>query len=197
VTLACGELAAGVDGILAHVAEVLERLPAGVPGPVAVKAGPAALGLAAWLDAFRGLSRGLPPGVEAVAVAYADWTVAGAPAPEAIFAAADAAGCRTFLVDTYDKTGPGLFAAVPRQRVQAWTSAAAEAGAAIALAGRLSPADVAAGFALGADVCGVRTAACAGGRHGCVVARRVRSLATLLMRRPVWAAIDPRGDAES
>lgn len=184
VTLACGELAAGVDAIVTHVDAVLRRLPASARPPVAIKVGPGGLDLAAWRGRFARLVTLLPPGLEAVAVAYADCLAAASPAPEAIMAGAAGAGVSTLLVDTFDKAGPGLFDTVDRHRIRRWVADAAAAGLTLAVAGRLSPAGVADGFALGADVCGVRTAACEGGRLGRVSGPLVERLVTLAIHRP-------------
>jgi uncharacterized protein (UPF0264 family) len=51
---------------------------------------------------------------------------------------------------------------------------ARQAGLFVALAGKLDAADLPAMAALGADLAGVRGAACAGGRTGRVTAERVR-----------------------
>jgi uncharacterized protein (UPF0264 family) len=182
VTLAGGELAAGVEAILGHVADVLERLPAEAAPPVAVKAGPAGIAPRSWRDSFARLRAGLPAGIEPVAVAYADSQAAAAPPPEVILEQAVEAGITTMLIDTFDKRGPGLFAVATAERLRSWIAGAAAGGVSIALAGRLSAADVGAGFDLGAAVCGVRTAACQGGRQGRVSAHLVRGLATLVRR---------------
>jgi uncharacterized protein (UPF0264 family) len=179
VTLAGGELAAGPDQIVAHLAELRGLLPARVPPPMAVKAGPAGLTAVAWRDSFARLRDGLPSGMEAVAVAYADWQRAGAAAPEAIIDAAAPAGAVTVLVDTFDKQGPGLLETVRPESLAHWNAAATAAGLTLAVAGRLTPAGVAAAFAVGVRVVGVRSAACGGGRDGRVAARRVRELVTL------------------
>jgi uncharacterized protein (UPF0264 family) len=179
VTLAGGELAAGPDRIVAHLAELRGLLPARVPPPTAVKAGPAGLTAAAWRGSFARLRDGLPSGLEAVAVAYADWRRAGAAAPEDIIDAAARAGAVTVLVDTFDKQGIGLLETVTLQSLADWNAAAAAAGLTLAVAGRLTPAGVAAAFRIGVRVVGVRSAACDGGRAGRVAARRVRELVTL------------------
>ena len=192
VTLACDELANGADAIRAHLDDVLARLPVGAVGPVAVKAGPAGVAIGAWRDAFRRLADSLPAAVEPVAVAYADCGAAKAPPPEAILEAAIAAGASTVLVDTFDKRGPGLFAVVTPERIRAWIARSAAGGVALALAGRLSAAEVRAAGGLGAAICGVRTAACEGGRHGRISAALVRGLGTL------WSGERPhRGAAET
>lgn len=191
VTLACGELASGADAILAHLAEVLRRLPAGVPPPRGIKAGPAGLSLDAWRDEHERLTSRLPRGIEAVAVAYADDGAAAAPDPESILAEAARMGVATMLIDTFDKQGPGLFDTLGRESIRDLVDRAIAGGVALALAGRLTAADAAAGFALGASICGVRTAACNGGRHGRVAAPLVSRLVTLSGSATGQAAAQP------
>lgn len=197
VTLACGELAAGVDAILDHVADVLRRLPDGVAGPVAIKAGPSGLSIEAWRAAFTRLAHRLPASIEPVAVAYADWEAAAAPRPETLLAAAARIGFPTMLVDTFDKSGPGLFAIASQGTIRDWITRAVDGGVALALAGRLSGTEVATGFSLGADMCGVRTAACDGGRQGRVAAPLVSRLATLCRAGLNRASAEPLGDLRS
>ncbi|MFM7137616.1 MAG: (5-formylfuran-3-yl)methyl phosphate synthase [Planctomycetota bacterium] len=178
LTLACGELASG-DEITAYLADVRRALPPDLPPPRAVKAGPAGLALDAWRTAFSRLQARLPPGTEAVAVAYADWRRADAPPPEVLLTEAIRMKAAAFLVDTFDKQGPALFATISPQAVAAWSRAAEAAGLALAVAGRLAGADVAEALRLGAGVVGVRSAACDGGRDGRIAAPRVRLLARL------------------
>ena len=178
VTLACGELGAG-DEITADVADVLRLLPPGVRPPNAVKAGPAGLSLPAWRHAFARLRDGLPEGIEAVVVAYADWRRAESPSPEALLAEAIEMSAAALLIDTFDKQGPGLFATVRPAAVEAWSRIADAAGLPLAVAGRLAAADVAEAFACGARIVGVRSAACDGGRDGRMADARVRALARL------------------
>ena len=110
---------------------------------------------------------------EAVAVAYADWHAAGSPAPDAIIVAAAAAGCRTLLIDTYDKSAAGLFELPAADRLPEWIGRARAAGLSVALAGRLHRGDIPRAATLGADVVAVRSAACRGGRSGRVDRRLV------------------------
>lgn len=182
LTLAAGELAAA-DEIPAHLLDVLRLLPPGVPPPLAVKAGPAGLTRVGWRTAFERLRGRLPAGIDAVAVAYADWRRARAPHPDDVLAEAIAAGARAMLIDTFDKQGPGLFATAPRRVVGGWIRAADAAGLTLAVAGRLTPADVAEAFNLGAGIVGVRSAACEGGRDGRIAAPRVQPLVRLVDTR--------------
>lgn len=164
-TLACGELGSGAAAMLASAA--VAALPCGIPPPAAAKAGSAGLTIGAWTRAFAAFVTSLPPGVEPVAVAYADWRAAAAPDPRELVAAAAALGCRTLLVDTFEKNGPSVLDAAAAE-LPVWIGAARAVGMAVALAGRLSRADVPRAAGLGVDVCAVRTAACRGGRLGSV-----------------------------
>jgi uncharacterized protein (UPF0264 family) len=83
------------------------------------------------------------------------------------------------LLDTADKSGPGLRALMTPAVLGRWVSEAHEAGLLVALAGRLTAEDL--GFVqdADADIAGVRGAACEGGRTGRVSARRVAVLRRL------------------
>jgi len=180
VTLACGEMAASPSAIALYVEDVLARLPVGVAGPVAVKAGPSGLSLDQWRLGFQTLVDELPSGIEAVAVAYADSHEAACPSPADIMDAAAGCGARLLLVDTFDKAGPGLMEHIDAKVLQRWVDAARTHGLAIALAGKLTRGDVVATISLGADVVGVRSAACDGGRLGRVDPARVLALGRLV-----------------
>jgi hypothetical protein len=111
-----------------------------------------------------------------VAVAYADAERA-ASLPELLEWAA--LGAQGVLLDTADKSGPGLRALVAPHTLAAWVTRAHEAGLLVALAGQLTADDLAFVREAGADIAGVRGAACHGGRAGRVAADRVRLLRTL------------------
>lgn len=111
-----------------------------------------------------------------VAVAYADAARAGTLPPELIPGLARATGAVGVLLDTHTKDGTGLLEWVPRHRLVSWVAGARRRGLLTALAGSLSLEDVDTVFPVGADVVGVRGAACQGGRQGRVDADRVRAL---------------------
>jgi uncharacterized protein (UPF0264 family) len=175
-TLACGELAAGAEPIARHVHRVAALGILGRPGIAAVKAGPAGLDVRAWREAFRRLAAGLPAGIELVAVAYADFQVAGSPDPADVIVAAAEAAATTLLIDTYDKEGPGLYPLAGGPAVNGWVAMARGAGLSVALAGRLNAREIRAAAASGARIVGVRSAACDGGRMGRVHRRNVGQL---------------------
>lgn len=180
VTLACGELAATPRSIRRYFDDVLALVPNDVGGPVAVKAGPSGLRLGEWQRSFQELKARLPDGIDAVAVAYADCWTASCLTPDEVLRAAAAAGAHAVLVDTFDKAGPGLFELVDAVDLKRWATHAREHGLALALAGKLAQADVAVAIGFGADVIGVRSAACDGGRLGRIDPARVRALGRLV-----------------
>src|SRR5262249_39654673 len=91
------------------------------------------------------------------------------------------AGAAGVLLDTADKAGPGLRGLIAPRDLASWVSAAHDAGLLVALAGKLTESDLSFARDAGADIAGVRGAACdgggggrgAGGRGG--ARRRVRS----------------------
>jgi hypothetical protein len=128
--------------------------------------------------AVRGAAAGAS-GLGVVAVAYADAERVGSLLPTALVSLAARAGARGVLLDTAYKLGPGLRRLVAPRTLAAWVARAHEAGLLVALAGKLTAADLPFVRDMGADIAGVRGAACEGGRAGRVRAGRVRALRAL------------------
>jgi uncharacterized protein (UPF0264 family) len=126
--------------------------------------------------AARGAATGRT-GTRVIAVAYADATRVSAPAYDDVLDAAVAGRAHGVLLDTACKDGPALFSLVTAQSLAGWIGRAHDAGMIVALAGRLAAADLPVARELGADIAGVRGAACVGGRGGRVSADRVAALA--------------------
>lgn len=80
------------------------------------------------------------------------------------------------LLDTLCKDGRALFDIMPVERIALWVESAHDAELFVALAGSLRADHVEMARDTGADIMGVRTAACDGGRTGRVSASRVRRL---------------------
>jgi (5-formylfuran-3-yl)methyl phosphate synthase len=118
--------------------------------------------------------RGAPRRI--VAVAYADYRRAGSAGPDAILAAAIRARAGGMLIDTFDKSGPGLFALMSADALRRIVDMARQGGLLAALAGRLTADDLLLVRRTGADIAGVRGAACDGGREGTVSADRIAHL---------------------
>ena len=125
--------------------------------------------------AIRGASEGCDRcGV--VAVAYADAHRAATISPDLLIDAAAAAGASGILLDTANKSGPGLRGLVTPEALRAWVARARQRGLMVALAGRLQLDDLDFVREAGADVAGVRGAACDGGRAGRISVQKVLAL---------------------
>jgi uncharacterized protein (UPF0264 family) len=123
--------------------------------------------------------------VGVIAVAYADAVRAQAPSPLRVVEAAERVGATGVLLDTALKEGRGLFGVMRPSAVREWVHLARDAALTTALAGQLTAADLPTARTLGAEVAGVRGAACEGGRTGRVTRERVAILARSAGRRPV------------
>jgi uncharacterized protein (UPF0264 family) len=119
------------------------------------------------------------PGAEIVAGAYADARrVAPAPlAPELLPRVARAAGVKVCLLDTAIKDGRGLLEWLSPDELTAFVDDAHAGSLEVALAGALRAEDLPVVRATGADIAGVRSAACGdSSRTGPLEAARVRAL---------------------
>jgi hypothetical protein len=115
-----------------------------------------------------------------VVVAYADAARAESLSPGALVEIAARAGAGGVLLDTAFKDAGTLFELLAPETVGAWVDAARAAGLMVGLAGGLVARDLRTAAALGADLAGVRGAACTGGRMGCVSRARVARLSASL-----------------
>jgi uncharacterized protein (UPF0264 family) len=119
------------------------------------------------------------PGAVVVAAAYADARrVEHAPlAPELLPRVARGAGVAACLLDTAVKDGRGLLQWLAPDALASLVADAHAAGLQIALAGALGAEDLPVVRDAGADIAGVRSAACGDGRRsGSLEAARVRAL---------------------
>lgn len=130
--------------------------------------------------AYRTVQLAAEAGAELVLVAYADASRAGTLTPLAIPDIAAAAGAHGVLLDTAFKDRGSLFDLLDVGYVARWLAAARAAGLFTALAGSLGEPGLRTAVALGADIVGVRGAACDGGRTGRVSVARVAALSALV-----------------
>ena len=114
-------------------------------------------------------------GAGVVLVAYADRPEEGL-SSAMLLDVASSAGAAGVLLDTTDKRGPRLTGLVSAAALTAWVERAHQRSLTVALAGRLRADDLPTVRRCGADVAGVRGAACTGGRAGVVDVARVRDL---------------------
>jgi (5-formylfuran-3-yl)methyl phosphate synthase len=127
------------------------------------------------------------PGAVVVAAAYADARrVAHRPlAPELLPRVAHAAGVAVCLLDTAVKDGRGLLEWLSRDALVALVADAHAAGLEVALAGALRAEDLPMVRDTGADIAGVRSAACSDGRRSaCLEPERVRALVAACAATP-------------
>jgi uncharacterized protein (UPF0264 family) len=110
------------------------------------------------------------------AVGYADWTTTYGPSPATLIDVAADAGAAGVLIDTADKMGPGLRALMDAGTLAVFVRDAHAAGLQVALAGKLRVEDLPFVIDVGADIAGVRGAACDGGRTGRLSVNLVRRL---------------------
>jgi (5-formylfuran-3-yl)methyl phosphate synthase len=127
------------------------------------------------------------PDATVVAAAYADARrVAHSPlAPELLPRVAREAGIGVCLLDTAIKDGRGLLEWLSPDELRALVAEAHDAGLQFALAGALRADDLPSVRATGADIAGVRSAACTdGARSGPLDPARVRALRAAVTRLP-------------
>jgi uncharacterized protein (UPF0264 family) len=125
-----------------------------------------------------------------ILVAYADHERADAPSPEELIALAGLTNAAGVLIDTYDKLGASLTALMTASALRTFVTRVHATGALVAMAGKLTTEDIEIVHMAGADIAGVRGAACEGGRCGTVTAGRVGALRTHI-DQAVNAAVGP------
>jgi len=119
-----------------------------------------------------------PAGGGVIAATYADHAGASASRDELVRVAADA-GATGILIDTTDKGGPGVRSLVSTETLAAWIATAHDAGLIVSVAGKLTSEDLAWARDCGADIAGVRGAACIDGRTSRIAVENVRLLRAL------------------
>ncbi|HWE38742.1 MAG TPA: (5-formylfuran-3-yl)methyl phosphate synthase [Isosphaeraceae bacterium] len=129
-----------------------------------------------WPRRWRCLRESLGPGPRWVAVAYADWSIAGSPEPAAVLAEALAVpDCDGLLVDTWDK---GRRVPILVEDWADWAARARAGGRLVVLAGGLDADAIARLGPIAPDLFAVRGAACdRGDRLGTIDPARVAGLA--------------------
>jgi uncharacterized protein (UPF0264 family) len=124
------------------------------------------------------------PSIKVVVAGYADAERAGAVNPMLVPEIAHKAHADVAMLDTAVKDGKNLFAFLTKDQLGTFVAAAHGYGLKAALAGMLRTEDLAAVQALGADVVGVRSAACNNGDrlNGCITREKVQELVKIVKR---------------
>lgn len=115
---------------------------------------------------------------DVVPVAYAD----GGIPPATLIDIAARAGARGVLIDTANKTGPGLCELATRAEIASWIQLAHQHVMCAAVAGKVTAIDFDLLLEAGADIVGIRGAACDGGRTGTISIEKVRVLRDYVSR---------------
>lgn len=134
-----------------------------------------------WQSRWQAILHELPPETRPVAVVYADWQSASAPAPEEILSAAIKLSCAALLIDTFDKSGGSISTYFSLQELRHFIAAARFANLITVLAGSLTPTLIAELLPLAPDFLAVRGAVCRGGRTGTVEETLVADLVQMLL----------------
>ena len=129
-----------------------------------------------WQSKWEHAWQALPIQVNRVAVAYVDWESANAPDPEEVISVGCAIGCRTFLIDTFDKRRGNLFRIAEGKQLESWCDLARTSAMQVVVAGSLDLSSIPRALQLRPDVIAVRRAACEGERLSSIRADRVSAL---------------------
>jgi len=132
------------------------------------------------------------PRVQIIATAYADAHKVGALLPLDLPAVAIQAGVDGCMLDTAIKGSGSLLTNLSEAQLRDFATQCQEAGLLCALAGSLGEADIPHVRELGADIIGVRTAACHGDRVNGRVARRKVQRLKALITAPVSPSSAPK-----
>lgn len=178
VSAALGEVVEWIAAVDARSA----LLPALPPGLSFVKLGLAGLGARGdwctmWLSVRMAFEQAAGRPLPWVAAAYADAGRADAPPLSDVIEAAARTACPGVLIDTWDKSRGGLFECLPEPELLRGLQRARRRGLFVALAGKLTAADLRRPALQSADVIGVRSAACTEENRRCgIAADRVAKL---------------------
>ena len=129
-----------------------------------------------WRERLTQAMEALPATVGRVAVAYADWRIAEAPAPEEVIEFAGSTDCAAVLLDTFEKRAGTLLEVAGFAAVRAFVEQARTEGLRVVVAGSLDAAAMRRLLPLAPDYFGVRGAACGGVRDQPIVASCVARL---------------------
>jgi (5-formylfuran-3-yl)methyl phosphate synthase len=137
-----------------------------------------------WAVDWQSAVSELPSGTAPVAVVYADWERAEAPAPFEMIDRGHRLGCRAMLIDTFDKHGLGLLGLWTLAELE-WTLAAARAAEMlVVIGGQISDRDLPILLPLLPDYIAVRGAVCANDRTSRLDPARVRQFKDRVCHAP-------------
>jgi uncharacterized protein (UPF0264 family) len=143
-----------------------------------------------WPARWQAAIHALDDSVQPVAVVYADWQAARAPAPEDVLALATEFGSPALLVDTWSKSVGDLFDRWPAERLAEFAARVRAAGIHLVLAGSLRERTLAAAVACRPTLVAVRGAVCDADRGGMLSPARLQAFRAALDVALDAAALD-------
>ncbi len=162
--------------------------------PDLVKSGLSGLrgGAVSWQQAWHAFRKQcyVRPGVQWVAVSYADHERSGSPSPVSVFEEGHRMDCPVLLIDTFQKDGTTLIDWLSAQKLNQLRQMTRAADMKLALAGQITATVLPQVLAVDPDIVAVRGAVCESGDRGAAVnSERVRELATALHQQPAVPAV--------
>ncbi len=138
------------------------------------------------IDLWAEIRCQLDDSIELVAVAYADWGVAGCPDPETLFDLASSQGFRRILIDTFQKDGRSTEDHIGTKGLVRLSRLACRHRLWWTLAGSVTASCVSklAGHGVSPDCYGVRGDVCRNGRGGELCSDRIAEWKTVLAKMP-------------
>jgi uncharacterized protein (UPF0264 family) len=133
-------------------------------------------GVPDWAERWTGAMRGLPTGVQPVAVAYADWQRARSPSAVELLPVGAHLGAPYLLIDTFDKSAGRLLDHLSVDELAKLSDRAARHGMRLVLAGSLEERAIQLLAELRPAYFAVRGAACEGARTQAIALARVKRL---------------------
>lgn len=128
---------------------------------------------ASWITEWRAVRNAISGAHVWVAVAYADHENADSPAAESVLQAAVETKCGILLIDTFSKNGTSLLDHLTLNQLLAIRQATSEHGLKLALAGRVTLANLNALLSIQADIIAVRGAVCDNGNRTSSISREL------------------------
>lgn len=133
-----------------------------------------------WPNHWQAALATLPQWINPVAVVYADVESAQAPLPEEILRTGAVLGCRTLLVDTFDKQQGSVFDCLGAERLTSLFAEARQHEMQLVLAGSLQLSSLSQALELSPDYVAIRGAVCRPTRAGTLQQDLVRDWASRL-----------------
>ncbi|QEG36667.1 (5-formylfuran-3-yl)methyl phosphate synthase [Bythopirellula goksoeyrii] len=126
-----------------------------------------------WQDLYQ---QAADHGKQMAAVAYADWSRAEAPSPDAVLEAAIKTGASYLLIDTWDKRSRSTLDCFNPEELAGLVKHVRSSEIRTVLAGNLRLADISSAVELETDILAVRGAACRGDRTDTINYQAVRAI---------------------